>query len=359
MKKTLYKTDSKGKIRVLTISVEGNIVSQVSGIQGGAMVEHTYEAKPKNIGRANETTAEEQALFEAQAKITQKLRESYSESVEAAKKDDTILPMLAKVFEDEQHKIDWSTAYVQPKLDGMRCLDTPNGKISRTNKPILTMDHIVVAGTKVDCDGSNVGIVVEDTIVDGELYAHGLNFQENMRIIKKWRPGVTEQVKFHVYDVVSDKPFYDRIKEAEDIVNNSVNCELVPTYKVESDEEMKHYHKLFLLLGYEGTMIRWGTEGYQVNGRSSNLLKYKQFQDIAAEIVDIVPSDKNPEHGTVCCVWNDIPFKCGMKASHSEREEYLNNKHEYIGKKAEIRFFEYSEDGVPRFPVFCGIREDK
>ena len=30
-----------------------------------------------------------------------------------------------------------------------------------------------------------------------------------------------------------------------------------------------------------------------------------------------------------------------------------------IGKMAEIRFFEYSDEGVPRFPVMVGIRQDK
>ncbi len=30
-----------------------------------------------------------------------------------------------------------------------------------------------------------------------------------------------------------------------------------------------------------------------------------------------------------------------------------------MGKTAEIRFFEYTEDGIPRFPVAVGIRLDK
>ena len=29
------------------------------------------------------------------------------------------------------------------------------------------------------------------------------------------------------------------------------------------------------------------------------------------------------------------------------------------GKMAEIRFFEYTDDGLPRFPVFYGVRLDK
>jgi hypothetical protein len=48
-----------------------------------------------------------------------------------------------------------------------------------------------------------------------------------------------------------------------------------------------------------------------------------------------------------------------MKFSHEERELILTNKHEYIGQVAEIRFFEYSEEGIPRFPVCVGFRLDK
>jgi hypothetical protein len=48
-----------------------------------------------------------------------------------------------------------------------------------------------------------------------------------------------------------------------------------------------------------------------------------------------------------------------MKFSHAEREEILINKENYIGKKAEIRFFEYTDGGIPRFPVCVGFRLDK
>ena len=99
------------------------------------------------------------------------------------------MPMLAKPYRKEAHKIDWTDAFVQPKLDGMRCLDTVGGKLSRKNTPIDTMDHIVV----VRPSGGTIA-------VDGELYAHGLSFQENMKLIKKLRPE-SKEVKLHVYDV--------------------------------------------------------------------------------------------------------------------------------------------------------------
>lgn len=347
--KIIYKKDSKGKIRFLHIYSYGGQVIQVSGLQDGKTVTHSSQAKPKNVGRSNETTMVEQARLEAAAKLKAKLDEGYFETVEEAENEKVILPMLAKSFDKEKKKIDWTNAYVQPKLDGMRCLDTPKGKISRKNKPIDTVDHI---HTMIPCDE-------EILAIDGELYAHGLSFQENMKIIKKKR-SETENVKFHIYDLISNKPFSERKEKLNQIVILSENLRLVPTYKVSSMEDVKKYHQAFIAKGYEGTMIRWGNEGYKVNGRSSNLLKYKDFIDETYEVVDIVPSDKNPEQGVVHCKLEDgRTFGCGMKFSHSERETMLMEKEDYIGQIAEIRFFEYSDDGIPRFPVCHGFRLDR
>jgi len=350
---TVYKKDTKGKIRMTNVSTYKGVITQQSGLVGGNLTTHTSEAKPKNVGKTNSTTSEEQAIIEAKALITKKLKEGYFETIKEAEAEDVVMPMLAKVFEAEQHKIDWTNAYVQPKLDGMRCLDKPEGKISRKNTPIDTMNHIVVR---------RPGLT--KFAVDGELYAHGLSFQENMKLIKKLRPE-SKEVKHHVYDVVSDLPFVDRYALLKAVVDLSENLELVPTYKVTSLEQVKEFHEGFIAEGYEGTMIRWGDEGYKVNGRSSNLLKFKQFLDETYEVVDVVPSDKNPEQGVVHCKmpdgaqFNGVTFGCGMKFPHKDREEILINKKKYIGQMAEVRFFEFTDDGLPRFPVCVGFRLDK
>lgn len=347
MEQTIYKKDNKGKIRQLKIYTKENFIIQESGLLNGKIVIHKSKTKAKNIGKINATTAKEQAVIEAKAKIIKKLKEGYFKSIKEAEEEEIIMPMLAKVFEKEQDKINWNNAYVQPKLDGMRCLDTINGKLSRKNTPINTMDHIIV----------NRPGLTEFTI-DGELYAHGLSFQENMKIIKKIRPE-SKNVKYHVYDIISYLPFIDRYTLLKVVVEASDNLELVPTHKVNSLEEVKKYHKLFLSQGYEGTMIRWGNEGYKINRRSSNLLKYKDFLDLACKVIDILPSDKNPKQGIVQCEYKGKTFGCGMKFSHKEREEILTNKKKYIGKMAEIRFFEFTDDDIPRFPICVGFRLDK
>lgn len=347
MKHTLYKKDSKGKLRILEIEAVGDTVVQKSGLIGGKITPTISQCVGKNIGRANETTPEEQAILEAQSKYTDKLTKGYFPTEDEAKNNVVVLPMLAKDAKKEMKKVIFP-CYVQPKLDGMRSLGNVMGMMSRTGKPIVTVDHILR-----DIEHIN-------EVLDGELYAHGLSFQENMKLIKKYREGETEKVTYNVYDLIIDAPFIERYQLLCELCEGLDNVMIVPTYTINNEEELRHYHGVFLEQGYEGTMIRWGEEGYKCNGRSSNLLKYKDFIDITAKVIDVIPSEKRPEQGIVTARLEDgSTFNTGMKFSHAEREEILTNKSNYIGQTAEIRFFEYTDDGLPRFPVCVGFRLDK
>lgn len=353
----LYKKDSKGKIRSLEIISEGNQLVQISGLLDGKKVEHRSNCTSKNVGRSNETTPEEQAISEAASKLTKKIDQGYFETIEEAQNEVVILPMLAKDYKKESHKIDWnSLVYAQPKLDGMRCLVImKNDKItlmSRTGKEIITMDHI-----KEDLMQS----YLEGMILDGELYAHGESFQENMKLIKKYRVGLSEAVSFHCYDVINLCEYEIRKSQLSGLFSNNEfkSVEPVTTILIASEAELKIIHAEFINDGYEGSIIRVGIGKYKINGRSSELLKYKDFIDEAYTIIDVVQSDKGLNQGNFLLTCAKGEFKCGMRFSHAEREEILLNKKDYIGKTAEIRFFEYSDDGIPRFPVCVGIRLDK
>jgi len=358
--KEIYKKDSSGKIRVLHVYTEGADLIQESGVLDGALVEHRNTCVGKNIGRSNETTPEQQAQAEAKSKIDTKMTTGYFNTIEDAEEKGgaaTMLPMLAKPYDTVAKKIDWTKAvFLQPKLDGMRCLaivkDGAVNLISRKGKPIETVNHIIATIEKIG---------LENAVLDGELYAHGKTFQENMRIIKKYREGETEAVCFNIYDVIEDKPYEARYRAISLFcqVANTPTLSLVDCYKITAEDQISEWHGKFLEDGYEGSIIRHGLDGYAVNKRASQLLKYKDFIDIACEVIDVVPSDKNPEQGVVHCK-NDVgTFGCGMKFSHAEREDILTNKSDYIGQTAEIRFFEYTDDGLPRFPVCVGFRLDK
>jgi len=344
MKQTIYKKDSLNKIRSLEVSTEGATMIQISGLLDGRKVEHKSDKKGTNIGRANERSPIEQAIFEGNAKIKEKLRKGYFKTIEEAQNNQVILPMLAKKFEDIEDKINWNEAYAQGKYDGVRMFDKPEGQFSRTNKLIETVGHIQTARS-----------LTPDLITDGELMAPNMTFQENTRIIKKYRKGETELLSHWVYDSVGKGKFIDRYNALKNVVLQSQGVILAPTFQVKSKADFLKMNTYFLNLGLEGAMLRWGEESYELNKRSKHLLKYKEFLEMDCLIIDVIPNKAIPTQGTIVCQIAAGSFKCGMKMSHAEREDVLINKVDYIGRIASVTYFELTDRGVLRFPVFKGI----
>ena len=343
----LFKKDIKGNIRYLKTYTVGSELFQESGIVDTENpVTHSKTCKGKNIGRSNETTPEVQAKKELLSLVEEKLSEGYFRTLEEASTIDVILPMLAKDFKKEKKKVKFP-CFAQPKLDGMRALGDTS-LISREGKIIQNLDHIVAEIKQIDGH------------LDGEVYAHGFSFQENMKMIKKYTAGVSELVSYHVYDMVSKKTFSERYRDLAKLIQGAKHIKLVPTIVVSSEKELQQAHIQFLSEGYEGTIVRHGDSPYLINGRSSSLLKYKDFIDIACKIVDITPADQRTEWGVPVLELPDgRTFRAGMKYSHADRVDFLKNADKYIGQIGEIRFFEYTDTGIPRFPVMVGIRLDK
>ena len=75
-------------------------------------------------------------------------------------------PMLAHKFSES--RVDWSLpVYIQPKLDGVRCLFTKDGAYSRTGKQFKNLAHIELALIPFFKQQP-------DVVLDGELYNHKL-----------------------------------------------------------------------------------------------------------------------------------------------------------------------------------------
>jgi DNA ligase-1 len=340
----IYKKDSKSKIRVLEVTTEASTLVQTYGLLGGKLTTSVRQCKAKNVGRSNATTGEEQASIQAKALVVKKLKEGYYTTIEEAEASINVMPMLAT-------DINLSTltypVYIQPKLDGIRMVATSTTKLSRRNRPIDTVSHI---------DTTFLG----DSMLDGELYSHSMSFQQVTSAVKKYRPNITNKIKYYVYDLPSlAGTFMERYKALSELVKYKDNIVLVDTVLVANEKELKGMHQWYLAKGFEGSIIRTNNSNYEFNKRSKALMKYKDFIDIACEVIDVTPNDADPTQGTIWCTHNGEDFKCNMKVNMEERRNILANRLDYIGKTAEVRFFEYTDDGVPRFPVYHGIRIDK
>jgi len=368
----LYKMDSKGKIRVLTVSYgsdeRGSFYEQEHGLLDGKLqTSRTYVAG-KNAGKANATTDEEQAEKEAESKRAKKRdRGGYSESIP---EDKPMMPMLALTHDKHGHKIKYP-AYVQPKLDGIRCFVHVDGENvtlkSRTGKEFTSLGHIVDAVRElVSVMGKSVG----SFILDGELYNHQFkeDFQGLVSAIKRDKPSEnTHLVEFHCYDYVAeDRDFKDRIDELyhmDQWLSEVTTIQIVQTFSVENVDEVVEQNSLWLEDGYEGSMIRNSKGGYQPNRRSPDLQKYKSFLDAEFEIVDAVENKGKMEgQCTFRCKTEDgTEFGVKPMGDEAQREKYWIDFQagKLTGKMLTVKFFEWttSENPVPRFPVGVIVRD--
>jgi DNA ligase-1 len=348
---TLHKLDSRGKIRVWSITTEGDTYSVSHGALGGAQQATLVTCEGKNIGRSNETTGESQAISEAQGLWNkQKDRKGYTVEIPTTQPN---LPMLAHKYNDNKHKVKMPSI-ISMKIDGLRLiLSVQDGKVtttSRTGTTFTGLDHI----TKEYAD-------FDDIVLDGELYSRTLTFEQISSVVRKGdvNDPRMSSIFFYVFDIINEDTYHHRVICLDTLVAGLTHTEIVPWFLVRSHEEIETKHKAFLAEGWEGTMVRNINSLYQKNKRSYDLLKHKSFLDSEFEVIGWKSGKgkfENVPTFLLRCAGGE--FEATPKGDQELREFYLQNADSYIGQKATIRFFEYTADGIPRFPVLVDFRPD-
>ena len=115
---TLYSKDRKGNLQQWQVSTDGAEVIVQYGLVGGKQAESRHTAYPKNVGRANATTAEEQAIKEAQSKWELQLKKGYA--MDVAKIPASLLPLLASNYQKVSRRVKFPIPALIKK-DGVRC----------------------------------------------------------------------------------------------------------------------------------------------------------------------------------------------------------------------------------------------
>jgi len=277
-----------------------------------------------------------------------------------------IKPMLAYKF--DINRVDYTQAegyYIQPKLDGVRCVFTKDGAYSRNDKQFMNVEHIEMA-LKPFFDQQ------PDVILDGELYNHELkhDFEKIISLVRKQKPTIDDRfeaagmVQFHCYDYF-DNVLYDNYKaRMNNLVASDIYCDCVkyvPAYKVHKHEEaLNMHHDEFLAKGYEGSILRDGSAIYK-HGRSYGLMKFKDFSDTEATIVGY-EIGKGKREGTIgkFLMLDDEgnKFGCppGKGFTYKDMADMLENIDSYIGKRATFTYFQRTNAGSYRHPLFKCIR---
>jgi ATP-dependent DNA ligase len=280
----------------------------------------------------------------------------------------TIKPMLAHKFDPDKAVF---PALMQPKLDGVRCVFTKDGAFSRTGKEFKNVDHIKETLKPLFKQYPYIKL-------DGELYNHKLkdDFEKIISLVRKTKPTFEHRkeaeklVQYHVYDLLypSSHPTYEeRLDDLIDIIHannlflNMRHVCTVGTHRVNSLEDAKDIHNKALKAGYEGSIYR-NPKGLYKGTRSWDLMKFKDFHDAEARIVGY-QEGQGKRSGTLGKFLmededgNEFGCPPGKGYDYTQMATMLNNIHLYIGKIATFTYFQRTQAGSYRHPLFKCIRD--
>jgi hypothetical protein len=389
----LYAVSTKGKIKVWWSEVTGSknlatiTANRCIGLTGKVITLKEVIDKGKHIGKTNETNAFQQAKLEVESKYRAKIRAGYLVTIPTNPTITLVTnslgylkPMLAPNKIPDSSK--WPLpAFWQPKLDGHRAMVIMTNKgpviYSRGGKIIDTMAHIV----NVLSLCMNVG-----EYLDGELYLHGQPVNQIGRLIKKYRAGESEKIKFVIYDAPhATAKWTERLssyKKTLSLVTNISGTEtfdiwtsnliygadfVVPIFTCSHDSivDIKDQNIEAIEQGFEGGMLRAPDMLYNAGGRERKLMKLKEFDDSEWKIIRI------EEGKRYICGTTDIPqaimklelspgdeFEVAAPGTKEEKAQIWHDRKKYIGQLCTIKHFGYTEYGKPWHPVAKCIRED-
>ena len=355
----LFKRAVNGKTLEWEIEVKDECFRTISGYTDGIKTTSEWTCcEAKNIGKKNGTTAEEQALAEATAMHRKRKETGSFETISEIDTPIYFKPMLAHDYNDYKDKIKFPI-HCQPKLDGVRCIVRADGMWSRNGKPIISAPHIFESLKPLfEADS--------ELILDGELYCDktAAGFNTIISCVRKTKPtesdlSISKQfIEYHIYDVPSvDDNFMKRIASLSNYKLPDC-CKTVQTHWVtEGQERLDYLYGLFMECGYEGQMIRMDAP-YE-NKRSKSLLKRKEFVDAEFTILGVIEGNGNltGKVGKLQFEINGKPFDSAVNGDWEYIEKLWHSREGLIGKTATVKYFELTEDGIPRFPKVIAIRD--
>lgn len=378
---TLYKKNKTNKIsewsiKIIKLENETFKILTTHGELEGKKINHE---KIIEKGKGKKTILE-QAIQDASKKWNDKKdKELYIQNLdEINDQTDTniiVRPMLANKFsfdvyekKKKSFKIEFPLA-IQRKYDGIRCIAyLKNNEIiieSRKGIPFQNFNNLKNELKNI------LKELPEGFYFDGELFTDKLDFETISGLIRLHEKSIKEKdlveidkIDYYIYDFIDTNNLNRNYGDRNDFLkglfkkNNYVKCFNVETIIINKLNEVKEYHDNFVKNGFEGIMIRDLNGIYEINKRSKYLQKFKEFFEEEFTIIGFHEGDGD-EKGAIIweCEINSNKFSVRPKGTFERRKELFLDGDKYIGKKLTVIFQEYTNDGIPRFPVGKSIRD--
>lgn len=357
----LYTRDSLGNIRVWFMQQEGDKYRTTAGLVSGEKVTSEWTvAKPKNQGKKNERTAEEQAASEIESRYKKQKKTGYFESVSDVDKPQYVEPMLAKLYKDyhEEIELDKSEWLLQCKFNGMRCVATKDGLFTRKGEKYISCPHIEEA-LKPFFEQH------PDAVLDGELFNNELRqrlneisklIRKTIHITKEDLDRSKELVHYYIYDgygfgLDKEHPYHERKQWIDsNVIGKYTHVAKVEDFYIGSKEDLdKHYQNL-VEQGHEGAILRHKKMKYE-HKRSKNLLKVKPEMDSEAKILRVIEGSGNwsGTAKTATLDWNGKVFDATFKGTQDQLRDVLKNQSNWVGKVVTFLYNDTTGLGTPNF----------
>lgn len=287
-----------------------------------------------------------------------------------------IKPMLAKQESKlTNRKILDKEWLCSKKLDGVRCLMYWDGKQVHTasrggENYDPTTSHLRENEQLIEFFKNHPSI-----ILDGELYCHGKTLQQISSAARMEKNAYDcDWLEFWIYDCYDkanpDMIANDRIKflfEVLDVyLNPTENTKPIDLIRVVAQEYVHgeqmiwDFHDEYVAEGFEGCVIRNPDKPYKPNGRTNDMIKFKNYKSEDFKVIGYELGRRGSEDMCFICELEDgRTFKAMPVGDRAIKEEYVENfESKYKGHFAECTYFNYSNDGIPTQPKMRVFRFD-
>lgn len=399
--KTLISKDSKGKIRVVEISYEGNETTRIYTIyRYTGQFEGKMTKQPEIIvdkGKSTRNIHEQVELqFNALVKgykdkgyieLENEIDNYNSEELyqllgkSPTGSNGVVKPMLAKQADKVTNtKIFDKEWLASRKIDGLRCIIYlgDDGKLHTSSRGATNYDsamfEILTHPALIKLFKNNKGLML-----DGECYHHGYTLQQINSIARTQKVAKDlEVLQFYWYDIVDlNNPFKSRLAKMKSIAEelkgygseigwkpdrifkeNELRIQFVPQVEVNGWDNMMKLHNEYVSEGWEGLVIRDPKRPYKPNGRTNDMIKIKQYQSEEFLIVGYELGLRGSEDMVFVLETSDgIKFKAKPHGDREQKQWYIDNfEQECLNRYAITKFFYLSDDRVPLQPSVAAIR---
>jgi hypothetical protein len=369
-----------------------------TGVIGGKITRHapTYP-KVMNAGRSNERNVFEQALVMGRSAYLKKIDNGCVTETDLKKtplsQDKMYFPMLVRKYQDEGHRLTYPL-YVQPKLDGSRCVAFLNKAprnhptfhdiimYTRQKKTYTGFDQMrqALLPALIDMwDFSNN----ESLYVDGELYKHGMSLQTISGAVRNPnRKNITKykDIQYHVFDVFYpsrlNMPFVDRLSYTNDFFDTmpASRCIVkVPTVRAKTKKAQDGMYKKLLSKKFEGVILRNRDSPYLAHQtknsaaiRSKVVLKRKMTYSDEFQVVNFTQGTRGKDKGAIIWIcqthdgskqFNTTPKNTTYIERYTDyKDALLNFSSKYDGRMMTVEYEDLSKDKVPLRAKAAGFR---